>query len=31
VDVILMRRYARIDPPEVGGEGDEFSVPAVGY
>jgi cytochrome d ubiquinol oxidase subunit I len=31
VDVILMRRYARIDPPEIGGEGDEFSVPAVGY
>jgi cytochrome d ubiquinol oxidase subunit I len=31
VDVILMRRYARIDPPEVGGEGDEFSVPAVTY
>jgi cytochrome d ubiquinol oxidase subunit I len=31
VDVILMRRYARIDPPEVGGEGDEFSVPAVSY
>jgi cytochrome d ubiquinol oxidase subunit I len=31
VDVILMRRYARLDPPEVGGEGDEFSVPAVTY
>jgi cytochrome d ubiquinol oxidase subunit I len=31
VDVILMRRYARLDPPEVGGEGDEFAVPAVGY
>jgi cytochrome d ubiquinol oxidase subunit I len=31
VDVVLMRRYARIDPPEIGGEGDEFSVPAVGY
>jgi cytochrome d ubiquinol oxidase subunit I len=31
VDVVLMRHYARLDPPEVGGEGDEFSVPAVGY
>src|SRR5262245_15445111 len=31
VDVVLMRRYARLDPPEVGGEGDEFSVPAVSY
>jgi cytochrome bd ubiquinol oxidase subunit I len=31
VDFVLMRRYARLDPPEVGGEGDEFSVPAVGY
>ncbi len=31
VDVVLMRRYARVDPPEVGGDGDEFSVPAVGY
>jgi cytochrome d ubiquinol oxidase subunit I len=31
VDVILMRRYARIDPPEVGGEGDEFALPAVTY
>ena len=29
VDVILMRRYARVDPPEVGGEGDEFAPPAV--
>ena len=25
VDVVLMRRYARVDPPEVGGEGDEFA------
>ena len=24
-----MRRYARVDPPEVGGEGDEFALPAV--
>jgi cytochrome d ubiquinol oxidase subunit I len=31
VDFILMRRYARLDPPEVGGEGDEFAVPAVTY
>ena len=31
VDVILMRRYARVDPPEVGGEGDEFAAPAVSY
>jgi cytochrome d ubiquinol oxidase subunit I len=31
VDFVLMRRYARLDPPEVGGDGDEFSLPAVGY
>ena len=31
VDFVLMRRYARLDPPEVGGRGDEFSLPAVGY
>jgi len=31
VDVVLMRRYARLDPPEVGGEGDEFAVPALTY
>jgi cytochrome d ubiquinol oxidase subunit I len=31
VDFVLMRRYARLDPPEVGGEGDEFAVPAVTY
>jgi cytochrome bd ubiquinol oxidase subunit I len=31
VDVILMRRYARVDPPEIGGEGDEFARPAVSY
>jgi cytochrome d ubiquinol oxidase subunit I len=31
IDVILMRRYARLDPPEVGGEGDEFALPAVTY
>jgi cytochrome bd-type quinol oxidase subunit 1 len=31
VDIILMRRYARVDPPELGGEGDEFSLPAMSY
>ena len=31
LNIVLLRRYARFDPPEVGGEGDEFSVPAVGY
>jgi cytochrome d ubiquinol oxidase subunit I len=31
VDFILMRRYARLDPPEVGGEGDEFAIPQVTY
>ena len=31
VDITLMRRYARVDPPEVGGEGDEFARPAVTY
>ena len=31
VDFVLMRRYARLDPPEVGGEDDEFAVPAVSY
>jgi cytochrome d ubiquinol oxidase subunit I len=31
VDVVLMRRYARVDPPEVGGDGDEFGLPAVSY
>ena len=31
VDVVLMRRYARIDPPEVGGEGDEFALPVATY
>jgi cytochrome d ubiquinol oxidase subunit I len=31
VDFVLMRRYARLDPPEVGGEGDEVSMPAVSY
>jgi cytochrome d ubiquinol oxidase subunit I len=27
----LMRRYARVDPPEVGDEGDELPAPAVSY
>ena len=31
VDFVLMRRYARFDPPEIGGEGDEFAVPAMTY
>ena len=31
VDFVLMRRYARLDPPELGGHGDEFSLPAVEY
>jgi cytochrome d ubiquinol oxidase subunit I len=31
VDFMLMRRYARVDPPELGGEGDEFALPAVTY
>jgi cytochrome d ubiquinol oxidase subunit I len=31
VDFVLMRRYARVDPPDIGGEGDEFAVPAVTY
>jgi cytochrome bd ubiquinol oxidase subunit I len=32
VDLVLMRRYARLDPPEVGGEGEEGApMPAPGY
>jgi cytochrome bd ubiquinol oxidase subunit I len=31
VDFWLMRRYARVDPPGVGGEGDELPVAAVSY
>ena len=31
LNFVLLRRYARFDPPEVGGEDDEFSVPAVAY
>jgi cytochrome d ubiquinol oxidase subunit I len=27
----LMRRYARVDPPEVGGQGEELAIPAVSY
>ncbi len=30
-DVWLMRRYATVDPPGAGGEGDELSAPAVSY
>jgi cytochrome d ubiquinol oxidase subunit I len=31
LNFVLLRRYARLDPPDVGGEGDEFGVPAVSY
>ena len=31
LNFVLLRRYARFDPPEVGGEGDEFAAPAVAY
>src|SRR5262245_5227534 len=27
----LLRRYARFDPPAIGGQGDEFAVPMVSY
>jgi cytochrome d ubiquinol oxidase subunit I len=30
VDFVLMRRYARLDPPEVGGD-EEGAAPALGY
>ena len=30
-DAVLMRRYARLDPPEVGGRGDEMPLPTVSY
>jgi acetolactate synthase-1/2/3 large subunit len=30
VDFVLMRHYASLDPPPVGGEGDK-PAPAVGY
>ena len=30
VDFVLMRRYARLDPPEVGGD-VEGAAPALGY
>ena len=29
LNFVLLRRYARFDPPDVGGEGDEFAIPAV--
>jgi len=28
---VLLRRYARFDPPDLGGDGDEFAMPAVSY
>jgi cytochrome bd ubiquinol oxidase subunit I len=31
VDFVLMRRYARVDPPESFGEGGEEALPAAGY
>jgi cytochrome bd ubiquinol oxidase subunit I len=31
VDFVLMRRYARVDPPELIGEGGEEALPAAGY
>ena len=31
VDFVLMRHYANLDPPELGGEGDEMPLPAVSY
>jgi cytochrome bd ubiquinol oxidase subunit I len=31
LNFVLLRRYARFDPPDVGGDGDEFALPAVSY
>jgi cytochrome d ubiquinol oxidase subunit I len=31
LNFVLLRRYARLDPPDVGGEGDEFGTPVVSY
>jgi cytochrome d ubiquinol oxidase subunit I len=31
VDFVLMRRYARVDPPEPGDDGGELALPAVSY
>ena len=31
VDFVLMRRYARLDPPEIGADDDEFAVPVATY
>ena len=31
LNFVLLRRYARIDPPDVGGDGDEFAVPVASY
>ncbi len=31
LNFVLLRRYARFDPPDVGGEGDEFGTPVVSY
>jgi hypothetical protein len=31
VDFILMRRYARLDPPQLGGGDEEMPLPAAEY
>ena len=31
LNFVLLRRYARFDPPDLGGDGDEFALPAVSY
>ena len=31
LNFVLLRRYARFDPPDVGGDGDEFAVPVASY
>jgi cytochrome d ubiquinol oxidase subunit I len=31
LNFVLLRRHARFDPPDLGGEGDEFVTPAVSY
>jgi cytochrome d ubiquinol oxidase subunit I len=31
INFVLIRHYARLDPPELGGEGDELAVPTATY
>jgi cytochrome d ubiquinol oxidase subunit I len=31
INFVLIRHYARLDPPQIGGEGDEFAVPTGTY